>query len=91
MGKLSISVSDQLEKFVSERVASGEYIDAGEYVSDLLRRDQKKRDAYEKLGRMIDQAEASGVSKRTFDEIWDAGAERGRAKKEAAAKASRRG
>lgn len=82
MGKLSIAVSDQLEKFVSDRVASGEYIDAGEYVSDLLRRDQKKRDAYDRLGRMIDQADAGGFSERTPREVWEGAEARFRQKRD---------
>lgn len=84
MAKISISMSDQMEKFVAQRVKSGEYNNTSEYFRDLVRRDQEKREAREKLGRMIDGARTSGVSERTFDEIWDAGAARARAKRRGA-------
>lgn len=81
MAKISISMSDQMEKFVAKRVKSGEYNNTSEYFRDLVRRDQERREAREKLGRMIEDARASGVSEKTFDEIWEAGAAKGRAKR----------
>lgn len=86
MDKLSISVSDELEAFVADRIKSGEFDDASAYVNELIRLDHAKREAKQKLRDIIDDARASGVSEKTFDEIWDAGAARGRAK----AKAKRR-
>ena len=80
MGKLSVSLDDNLEAFVAKRVESGEYSDAGEYLRTLVEDDQKKQAAKQKLREMIDDARASGVSEKTFDEIWDAGVERARAK-----------
>lgn len=80
MAKLSISMSDQMEAFVAKRVESGEYNNTSEYFRDLVRRDQEKREAREKLGRMIEKARASGISERSFDEIWEAGAAKARAR-----------
>jgi antitoxin ParD1/3/4 len=81
MAKISISMSDTMERFVTERVESGDYNNTSEYFRDLVRRDQKKREAEDKLRGMIQKARASGVSERTFDEIWDAAAEKVRRKK----------
>jgi antitoxin ParD1/3/4 len=39
-----------------------------------VRRDQEKQAAEGKLRKMIEEARASGVSERTFDEIWEAAA-----------------
>ncbi len=80
MAKLSISMSDQMEAYVAERISSGEYNNTSEYFRDLVRRDQEKRVADDKLRQMIDKARASGVSEKTFDEIWEAGAARCRSK-----------
>lgn len=72
MAKISISMSDKMEKFVGERVESGEYNNTSEYFRDLVRKDQEKQAARERLGRMIDQGDASGISKRSPKEIWEA-------------------
>lgn len=86
MDQLSISVSDELEEFIAERVKSGKFADASAYISELIRLAHERREGQLKLRALIDDARASGVSEKTFDEIWDAGATRGRAK----AKAKRR-
>lgn len=83
MGKLSIVMSDQVEKVVSDRVQSGEYSDASEYVSDLVLQDQKKRAALAELGRMIDKADAGGFSERTPREIWEGAEARFRQRRDA--------
>jgi antitoxin ParD1/3/4 len=80
MAKISISMSDAMEKYVAERIATGDYNNTSEYFRDLVRRDQEKREAREKLGQMIDKADAGGLSERTLDEIWDAGVARAKVK-----------
>jgi antitoxin ParD1/3/4 len=80
MGKLSITLGEELEQFIAKRVESGEYDDADEYLRALVEDDRKKQEAKQKLHEMIDDARASGVSEKGFDEIWDAGVERARAK-----------
>jgi antitoxin ParD1/3/4 len=82
MAKISISMSDQMEQYVSERVANGEYNNTSEYFRDLVRRDQEKREAREKLGRMIDRAEAGPISDLSPKEVWDRAEERFRQKRD---------
>jgi antitoxin ParD1/3/4 len=81
MAKISISMSDAMEAYVADRIESGEYNNTSEYFRDLVRRDQEKREAEDKLRVMIQKARASGVSEKTFDEIWEAGAARARNKR----------
>ena len=83
MGKISISMSDQMEEFVSERVESGAFNNTSEYFRDLVRRDQQKLAAEDKLRAMIQEARASGVSEETFDQIWDRAIEEHRRKRRA--------
>jgi antitoxin ParD1/3/4 len=71
MAKISISMSDQMEEFVAERIESGDFNNTSEYFRDLVRRDQQKLAAEDKLRTMIREARASGVSEETFDQIWD--------------------
>ena len=83
MAKISISMSDAMEEFVATRVESGEYNNTSEYFRDLVRRDQEKLDARRKLRRMLDEAEASGISDKTFDEIWAEGVARAKRQRRA--------
>ena len=67
MVQLQITVPETLKDWVEATAQAGGYIDASDYVRDLIRRDQETRDA------LIDALEdglASGVSDRTLDDIW---------------------
>ncbi len=66
MSKLSISLSDQTSNWLHEQAGD----DVSAYVEDLLRRDQMRKAAEAELGVLIDEAEASGFSEKTVDEIW---------------------
>lgn len=76
MGKISISMSDQMEKFVSERVNSGDFNNTSEYFRDLVRRDQEKRKAEDELRGIVRRSLKSGIGKRTPEEIWAEGEKR---------------
>lgn len=66
MSKVSISLSDQTSEWLHEQ--AGE--DISSYVEDLLRRDQARKAAEAELAYMLDEADASGFSEQTIDEIW---------------------
>ena len=44
MTQLSISVPPALQRFLESRIAEGRYADAGDYLRDLIRRDQAETD-----------------------------------------------
>jgi len=71
MAKITISMPDAMSEYVASRVEAGQYGNVSEYFRDLVRREQERRAAEEELGRMIDQAEASGVSSRSPEQIWE--------------------
>jgi antitoxin ParD1/3/4 len=81
MAKISISMSDKMEKFVAKRVESGDFNNTSEYFRDLVRKDQEKKAAEAKLRVMIEEAEASGLSDKSFDEIWGEAVERHKRKR----------
>lgn len=61
MTELSISVPPALERFVESRLAEGRYADAGDYLRDLIRRDQAEVDEDATWVRArIAEGEASG-------------------------------
>lgn len=70
MAKISISMSDKMEKFVAKRVESGDFNNTSEYFRDLVRRDQEKREGEDRLGAIIRRSLKSGISKRMPQEIW---------------------
>jgi antitoxin ParD1/3/4 len=55
-----------MKDWVEERVKSGRYANASDYVRDLIRRDQEMREA---LVQALIKGERGGVSKRTVLQI----------------------
>lgn len=76
MATMNVSLPDPLKEWVEDRVKTGRYANASDYVRDLIRRDQESREALE---RALIEGEASGVSRRSVREIAiDARAKLGR-------------
>ncbi len=66
MATMNVSLPDAMREWIEERVKSGRYANASDYVRDLVRRDQETRDV---LVRALIEGESSGVSKRSMREI----------------------
>lgn len=69
MRRKTITISEEQENWVKSMVESGDYGNDSEYFRDLIRRDQQRRSAEAELRKMLDEAETSGVSARTADQI----------------------
>ena len=61
MNQLTISVPPELQSLIDARLAQGAYVDAGDYLRDLLRKDARVESERAWLRAMIEQGEASGV------------------------------
>ena len=73
MTQITISMPEQINEWVQTQVGTGRYADAEEYLHALVQRDrERKEQAMQELRRIIEKAEASGISKRTLPEIWEA-------------------
>lgn len=73
MSRLTISMPDQMNEWVEAQIAAGRYGNVSEYFRDLVRRDQERREtAVAELRTMLERADASGVSDRSFPEILEA-------------------
>jgi antitoxin ParD1/3/4 len=70
MQRKTITITDQMETWVKSQVDSGKYGNDSEYFRDLVRRDQERREAETRLRFMLDEAESSGDSDRSPQEIW---------------------
>jgi len=68
MATVSVSLSDRTKEYIDAQVEGGDLADPGDYLRDLIRRDQEQR--LDELRRVVAEARASGVSSRTTDEIF---------------------
>ena len=66
MATMNVSLPDPMKDWVEHRVKSGQYANASDYVRDLIRRDQEKRDA---LVQALIEAEQGGNSPRSVRRI----------------------
>jgi len=68
---MNVSLPDPMKAWVEAQVKTGHYSNASDYVRDLIRRDQEDRAQREALVQALVAGEASGVSSRDMQEIWD--------------------
>jgi antitoxin ParD1/3/4 len=66
MATLNVSLPDAMREWIDEQVASGEYANASDYVRDLIRHDQRQREA---LRLALIEGEQSGTSARKVADI----------------------
>lgn len=71
MATMNVSLPDQMKAWVEAQTETGRYGNASDYVRDLIRRDQERREKIAEFQRLIDEGRASGISTRTLDEVWD--------------------
>lgn len=60
MATMNISLTDKLKNFVEEKVESGDYSNASEYVRELIRKEQDRAKAIAEIQVLLDEGEASG-------------------------------
>jgi antitoxin ParD1/3/4 len=66
MATINISLPDPVTEWIEERIRSGQYADASDYIGDLIRDDRERR---EQLVRALIEGEESGLSGRTVRDI----------------------
>ncbi len=60
MATMNISLTDKLKNFVEEKVESGDYSNASEYVRELIRKEQDRAKTIAEIQVLLDEGEASG-------------------------------
>ena len=65
MGKMSISLDEQSWSWLEAQAG-----DAETYVNALVHQDQLRKAAEAELRDMLEEADASGVSEATVEDIW---------------------
>jgi antitoxin ParD1/3/4 len=71
MATMNVSLPDKMKQWVEEQVQTGRYGNSSDYMRDLVRRDQERAEAREKLQQMVDQALASGVNQKSPEELLE--------------------
>jgi antitoxin ParD1/3/4 len=66
MATMNISLPDPVTEWIEERIRSGHYADASDYIVDLVRDDRERR---EWLVRALIEGEESGLSSRSVRDI----------------------
>lgn len=72
MTNLNLRVRSDIREWIESRVEKGEFSTAGDYLSELVERDRESRsdeERLEDLRRIVVDAEKSGVSDATMDDI----------------------
>ena len=72
MATMNVSLPDAMKQWVEGQAGTGRFSNASDYVRDLIRRDQERADKIAAMQRLIDEAEASGVSTRSVEQIFEA-------------------
>jgi antitoxin ParD1/3/4 len=70
MATMTISLPDPMKEWVETQIRTGDYASSSDYIRDLIRKDREQRDRLNALRTMIDDAEASGISPRSVDEVF---------------------
>lgn len=78
MATMNVSLPDLLKKHVDDRVASGEYASASDYIRDLIRKDDEAKRKWAEYHHLIQEGIDSGVSDVSFDQAWSEGIEQAR-------------
>jgi antitoxin ParD1/3/4 len=66
MATMNISLPEPVAEWIKERVRSGQYANASDYIRELIRDDRERR---EQLVRALVEGEESGLSRRSVRDI----------------------
>ena len=69
---MNVSITEELHAIVQSKVNSGLYSNASEVIRDAIRkleREEKKENAWFKLNTILEEAEKSGRSTNSLDDI----------------------
>ena len=66
MATMNISLPDQMKAFVEDQTKDGRFSNSSDYMRDLIRRDQERRQAIAEIQALVDEAMASGPG-RPYD------------------------
>jgi len=72
MATMNVSLPDEMKDWVEDQAETGRYSNASDYVRDLIRHDQERKDKVVHMQTLVTEAIESGVSRKSMDEILKA-------------------
>ncbi len=69
MMRKTITIPDAMEEWIKARIETGGYANDSEYLRDLIRRDQERHGAAERLRELIAEGLESGVSEHSVEDV----------------------
>ncbi|WP_255265389.1 MULTISPECIES: type II toxin-antitoxin system ParD family antitoxin [Sphingobium] len=66
---MNVSLPDAMKEWVEGQAGTGRYSNASDYVRDLIRRDQERREKIAAMQTMVDESLASGISPNSIDDM----------------------
>lgn len=79
MTTMTISLPDQMKRWIDARVEAGDYASASDYMRDLVRRDRERREgagkvySVDELRDLLAEARVGGASKLSVSDIRETG------------------
>lgn len=70
MSQVTIALPPVLDEWVDARLAEGEFVDAADYLRELVRRD-REAGSRRWLKAMIDEGLSSGIVEKDIDQVFD--------------------
>ena len=72
MATMNVSLPDPMKDWVEAQARSGRYSNASDYVRDLIRKDQERREKIVAMQQHVDDGLASGAGTRTMARLREA-------------------
>ncbi|WP_370647502.1 type II toxin-antitoxin system ParD family antitoxin [Polymorphobacter sp. PAMC 29334] len=66
---MNISLPDPMKQWIEAQATTGRYSNVSDFVRDLVRREQERREKIAAIQRLVDEARASGVGERSMADI----------------------
>jgi antitoxin ParD1/3/4 len=70
MATMNISLPEQMKTWAEAQAETGKYSNTSDYVRDLIRRDQERAEKIAAMQEVVTRSIASGIGKRSMDDIW---------------------
>jgi len=72
MATMNISLPDPMKAWIEAQAETGRYSNVSDFVRDLVRREQERREKIVAMQQLVDEGRASGISYRSMADIREA-------------------
>jgi antitoxin ParD1/3/4 len=69
MDDINITLPESMKSWIERQAELGQFMDASDYVRDLIRKDQDRVVKIEAMQRLVDEGLESGLSDENMDDI----------------------